>query len=113
MANQDQRAALARKFKRLEMNLGDERAGGVYDAQLPLLGLGTDSGGHPVGAENEDGADRDFADGLDEDGAAPTQLVHYVAVMHNLVMDIHGLPIGFERQVHNVHGADDACAKAP
>jgi hypothetical protein len=66
-----------------------------------------------VGAENQNRTNRNFLDGLDKYGAAPPQLVHDVAVMHNFVMNINGIAVGFERQLHNVNRSDHARAESP
>ena len=64
-----------------------------------------------MGAENQHGAFGDFLDGLDKNGAPPPQLIHYVTVVNDLVVDKNWPPVGFQRQFHNVNRADHAGAE--
>jgi hypothetical protein len=66
-----------------------------------------------VGAENEHGADGNFFNGFDENGAAAAQLINHVPVVHDFMMDVHRIAVGLKRELDDVHGADYAGAKAP
>src|SRR5580693_8173969 len=94
------------------MHFGDERAGGVNHAQLPFLCFGAHARWDAVGAENENRADGNFLDGFDKNGAATAQLVHDVAVMHDLVMDVYRIAVGFEREFDDIDRADYSRAEA-
>ena len=111
VADQQQSAAFAREFQGFQMNFGYQRAGGVNHAQLAFLRFGANARRHAVGAENQHRADGNFLDGLDENGAAAAQLVHHVAVMHDFVVHVDRIAVGFQRQFDDVHGADHAGAK--
>src|SRR5207245_3811153 len=79
---------------------------------LARPGFFTDGGGHAVGAENQDGALGNFFDGCDKNGTAPAQLLDHVRVMYDFVVHVDGRTIGFQRQFHDVHGADHTGAEA-
>ncbi len=112
VSDQEQGAAFAREFQGFQMNFGYQRAGGVNHTQFAFLRFGAHARRHAVGAEDEDRAYRNFVDGLDENSAAAAQLVHNVAVVHDFVVDVHRIAVGFEGQFDDVHGADNAGAKA-
>jgi len=65
-----------------------------------------------MGAEDQDGADRHFLNGFDEDCAAAAKLVHYVAIVDDFVMDVDRGAISFESEFDDVDGANDAGAEA-
>ena len=113
MADEDQRAAFAREFQGFQMNFGYQRASGVNHPQLALLRFGAHARWHTVGAENEHGADGNFFNGFDENGAAAAQLINHVPVVHDFMMDVHRIAVGLKRELDDVHGADYAGAKAP
>jgi len=113
MADEDQRAAFAREFQGFQMNFGYQRASGINHAQLALLRFGAHARWHAVGAENEHGADGNFFNRFDENGATAAQLINHVAVVHDFVMDVHRIAVGLKREFDDVHGADHAGAKAP
>src|SRR6266481_4314011 len=71
VADQNNGAPLARKLKRFQENLGDQRAGGIDHFQRAILGFLANGGGNPVSAEDEHAAVRNVLDGFDEDRAAP------------------------------------------
>jgi hypothetical protein len=72
------------------MDLGDQRAGGVYDVQSPGLGLLPDGRGDAVGGKDHDTALRDIVDVFNEDGPFAPQIVHDVRVVHDLVSNVNG-----------------------
>ncbi len=112
VADQNQGAAFARKLQSFQMDFGHQGTGRVDDAQIPLFGFYANLGRDAVSAEDQDGTYRNFFDGFDEDGAAATQLVNDVAVMHDFVMDVDRISVGFERQLDDVDGAHDSGAEA-
>ena len=63
-------------------------------------------------AENEHGAYGNFLDSFDKDRTATPQLINDIAVMHDLVMNVDRVSVGFERKLDNVDGSNDACAKS-
>ncbi len=112
MADEDEGAAFASKAESLEMNLGDQRAGGINDAECALLSLFADAGRNAVGAEDEYCAFGNLRDGFDEDGAAVAQLLDDIAVMNDFVMDVDGTAKGFEGELDDIDGANHASAEA-
>src|SRR5579885_2044742 len=69
MPDQNDRVALFGEFDRLQMNLGDQRAGGVDHLQPPLLGLSAHRRRHAVGAENHPRAFGNLVQLLDKNGS--------------------------------------------
>jgi hypothetical protein len=64
-----------------------------------------------VSAENQHRPDWNFFNRLNEDRAAPPQLVYHVAVMNNFMVDVNWPPVSFQRQFHDVHRAHNPSAK--
>jgi len=93
------------------MDFGDKGAGGVNDLERAVFGLVADGRRHAVGAEDEDGAVGDFADGLDKDGAAAAQLLDHVGVVDDLMVDVHRRAVGLECQFYYIYRADHAGAE--
>ena len=112
MANQNQCAAFAREFQRFQMNFRHQRASGVNHAQFALLCFGSYARRHAMRAEYQYRAHRHFLDRLNENGAAPPQLVHNVAVMHNFVVYVDRRAISLQRQFHDVHSAHHSGAES-
>ena len=112
VSDQDDGAAFAREFQRLQMHLGHQRASRVDYAQLPRLRLAAHRRRHAVRAEHQHSAFRHVFDGLHENCAVLAQPLDHVAVMHDFVVDVHRRPIGLQRQLDNVHGAHYASAEA-
>jgi hypothetical protein len=100
--------AVARDF---QMDLGDERAGGVEHPQTACLGGLTHALGHAVGAEDQGRVVRYVVEFLDEDGAAFTQSIDDEAVVDDFVADIDGCAIAFEYALDDGDGAVDAGAE--
>jgi hypothetical protein len=94
------------------MHFGYERASGINHSQLAFLRFGANAGRHAMRAENEHCANWYFFDGLDENRAAAAQLVHYVPVVHDFVMDVNRIAVGFQREFHDIHRANYAGAEA-
>ena len=111
VADQDDSALFAGKLEGLEMDFGDKGAGGVNDLERAVFGLVADGRRHAVGAEDEDGAVGDFADGLDKDGAAAAQLLDHVGVVDDLMVDVHRRAVGLECQFYYIYRADHAGAE--
>ena len=73
-----------------EVDLGNQRAGGVYDVQSPGLGLLPDGRGDAVRGKDHDAAFRDIVDVFHEDGPFVPQFVHDVRVVHDFVSNVNG-----------------------
>ena len=111
MPNQNQRPALARKFQRLQMNFGHQRTGSINHAKLPLLSLIAHPRRHAMRAKNQHRAHGHFLDRFHKNRPAPPQLVHYIPIMDNLVVNIYRRAISLQRQFHNIHRANHPGAK--
>jgi myo-inositol-hexaphosphate 3-phosphohydrolase len=112
VTDQDNGLVFSRKFKSFKVNFGDERASCVNDSERACLGLIADRGRNSVCAEDENGAVWNFFDGFDENGAAAAELLHYISIVDNFMVDVDRITISFESEFHDVHGADYAGTKA-
>jgi hypothetical protein len=65
-----------------------------------------------MGAEYEHGAVRNVIDGLNKDGAAATQLLHNVGIVNDFMVDINRRAVGFQRELDDIDGTDDAGTKS-
>jgi hypothetical protein len=63
-------------------------------------------------AEYEYGTVRHIADSFHEYSAAAAQLLNYVGVVNDFVVDINGRAVGFQRQLYDIDGADDPGTKS-
>jgi hypothetical protein len=66
-----------------------------------------------VRREDDELALRDVRDAVDEDGAAPSQLVDDVGVVDDLLSDVDGSAITLERALDRLHRSLDARAITP
>jgi hypothetical protein len=73
---------------RLDMHLGDQRAGGVHEDHLAPRRFGRDRLGHAMGREDHRPVRRTFVELLDEDGTQFAQPVHDILVVHDLVAHV-------------------------
>ncbi len=89
VADQDDRIVLTGKANRFQMDLGDQRAGGVDHLKMTLLGLFANRWGNAMGAEDDTRALRHLAQFIHEDRARLAQLIHYVAVVDNLLAHVN------------------------
>ena len=81
----------------LAVNLGDQGAGGVGEEQPPAPGFGRHGLGHAVGREDHQPVIGHLVQLLDEHGTQRPQLIHHVAVVHDLVADIDRRAIPAQR----------------
>jgi len=65
-----------------------------------------------VRAENKNRAVRNFVNGLDKNGATAAKLFDDVGVVHDFVVHIDGISVGFQGQFDDIHCANYASAKA-
>ena len=105
--------AVAREPHRLQVHLGDQRAGGVDHIQPPLLGLPSHRWRHAVRAEDGPRPLGHFVQLLDEDGAGLPQFIHNVLVVHDFLAHIDRRPVQIQSDLHHVDSPDDAGAEAP
>src|ERR1039457_1619531 len=113
MADQDDRVALARELDRFEVNLRDQRAGGVDDLKLAALGLLADRRRYPVRAENDSRALRHLRQLLYENGARLPQFIHDVAVVDDLLPHIDRRAIEVQYDLDDIDRPHHAGAESP
>src|SRR5205085_2706069 len=110
MAHEDDRVVLLRELARLDVDLGDERAGGVDRPELALARVLVNGRGDAVGREDHDLALRDLGLLLDEDRAPFGQLLDDVLVVDDLLPDVDRCAVEVERLLDRLPGALDARA---
>src|SRR6266536_1733822 len=66
------------------VHLGDQRAGRVYDVEVPVVSRGPDRGRDPVRGEDHGRTPRHLVHFGDEDRAAVREPAHHVRVVHDL-----------------------------
>jgi len=111
VADQNDGALFTGKLEGLEMNFGDQRAGGINYPERPILGFLANGGGNAVGAEDQDGIGRDLFDRFDENCTATAELFDDIGVVHDFMVHIDRGAVGFERELHNVDCANDSGAE--
>ena len=57
-------------------------------------------------AENQDRAYWHFFDGFDENRSAAAELIDYVAIVDNFVVNVDWGAVGFKGQLYDIYGAD-------
>ena len=97
VADEHDRVALLGEAARLDVHLGDERAGGVDRLQATRAGVGVHARRDAVRGEDGDGALGHFGLLLDEDRAALAQLPDDVLVVDDLLANIDGRAVQLER----------------
>ena len=112
MADEHQRVALPGKLDGLNVYLRHQRTSGVNDPEIAALAALAHRRRYAVGRVNDTLAIGNVVDLMDKDRALLCQLIHNVAVMHNLPPHIDGRAEGFESDLDNVDRADNAGAKA-
>ena len=112
VADHHDRVALGGEAARLDVDLGDQRAGGVDRAQAAGGGVVVDRGGDAVGGEDDHLALRHLGLLLDEDRAALGELLDHVLVVDDLLADVDRRAVELERALDRLHGAVDAGAVA-
>src|ERR1035437_10599605 len=97
MADEHERVALPGKLDGLNVDLRHQRASGVNHPEVAGLAALAHRGRYAVGRINDTLAIGNVVDLMDKDRALLCQLVHNVAVTHNLPPYIDGRAEGFER----------------
>jgi hypothetical protein len=112
MPYQNQRVSFAGKTNGFQMHLCDQRACRVNDAQSlaigELMGLWWDA----VGAENADGSIRHSLKALDKNNIALCEVLDYMTIVDNFVIDVDGRWKQLERALNNLHGPNHASAES-
>jgi len=94
------------------VDLGDERAGGVNDPEAAALAEFADGGRNAVSGVNDALAVGDVVDFMNEDCALFRQLIDDIAVMDDFAADIDGSAEGFKSDLNNIDRAHYASAEA-
>ncbi len=113
MADQHDGVVLARELHRFQMNLGDQRAGGVDHLQLALLGLLPHGRRNTMRAEDDARALRHLAQFFDKNRAGLPQFIHYVPVVDDFFTHIYRRAVKVQSDLHHVDGAHHSGAKSP
>ena len=107
------RVALGGELLGLDVDLGDQRAGGVDRVQARAsAALAWTLGRHAVRREHHRGALGHLGLGLDEHRPAVAQLLDHVLVVDDLLADVDRRAVELERALDRLHGAVDARAVA-
>ena len=88
MADENHGAALVVVFFDFEMDLGDERAGGVDDAQRAILGAVPFAGRDAVRAEDDALAGGHLVEALDKNRAFAFERLEHEAVVNDLMAHV-------------------------
>ena len=112
MADQHQRIALLGKFDRLNVDLGDQRAGGVNHLEIAAFAALAHRRRNAVGRVDDALAVRHVVDLVDKDRALFRQLIHNIAVMDNFAAHVDGRAKGFKGDLDDVDRAHHSGAKA-
>ncbi len=88
VADQDDGVAFSRVADGFEMDLDDERAGGVDGEEPALAGLVADLGRDAVRTVKERRARRNFVERLDKNGAAVAESLDDELVVNDLVINV-------------------------
>ena len=102
----------AREPDGFEVDLGDERAGGVDDPQTALHRVGPHLRRDPVGGEHHRRSVGDFRELVDETHAAGLEVPDDVPVVDDLLSDVDRPVEAVQGEVHDLDRADHARAKA-
>ncbi len=113
MPDQEDLSPFAELALGLDMNLGDERAGGIENEQIAGPRGRRHGLRHAMGGEHDGRAGiRDFVQFLDEDGALGLEALYHVAVMDDGMAHINGRAVFGEGELDDLDGAVDAGAEA-
>ena len=113
VADQHDRVPLRGELLRLDVDLGDERAGGVDRIQPSRRGAGVNARGHAVGREHHRRAGWDLSLRLNEHGSALAELLHDVLVVDDLLAHVDRRAMKLQRALDRLHGPIHARAIAP
>ena len=112
VADHDELVALAVQLGHFDVDLGDQRAGGVEHLKAAGIGLAAHFLADAVGAEDQGGAGRHLGQVFDEDGSLGLEVVDHIGVVHDLVAHVDGRAKFLDRPLDDFDGPVDARAKA-
>ena len=111
VAEQEHGAALLGVAADFLVHLGDQRAGGVDEAQPAVDRLRAHLRRDPVSGEDDPRAVGHLIELLDEDRAALLEILHDVSVVHDLAAHVDRCAEAFERRGHGVDRTLDTGAE--
>ena len=111
VANQDDLSALTCESPHPQMDLADQWARGVHDAQVARLGVALDLTAHAVRTEDDDRARRDIVQRLGQDRAALLEPIDDVRVVHDLVQHVDRGTEHVQRPLYDLYRANDTGAE--
>jgi hypothetical protein len=112
MADQDAFAASLGVPDDFHMHLGDQRAGGVEDAQVARdASASSIASRHTVRAEHQGRTVGHIVQFFDEDGTPTLQILDHEAVVHDFMAHVDRCAEELERTIDDLDGAIDACAE--
>ena len=94
-----------------DVDLADQRAGGIDINHLPVLGGGRDRLGDAMGREDDGPVVGAFVQLFDKNSALVAQAIDDKAVVHDFVAHIDRRAPFFERHFHDLDGTVDTCTK--
>src|SRR5450631_2443302 len=94
------------------MNFRNEGTCGIEDRQSKRGGFRLDGAGDPMGTKNRARASGNLIQALDEPCSLRLEGLDNIAVVDNLMADIDGRPIFFERAFDDFDRPDDAGTKS-
>jgi hypothetical protein len=111
MTDEEDGVTIAGIFQNFHVNFGDKRAGGVdLNEAARLRGL-FDQRRNAMRRIDENGAGWNVGDVVDESDAARTEVLDYVAVMNDFVIDVNRCAAKFENFVDAIDGHIDTGAE--
>ena len=115
MADQQDLAAALEMDRRLAVNFGDQRTGGIERKEIARSGVGRNRFRHAMGGKHHRrlGVVGDFSQFLDENRALGAQAVDHIAVVDDLVTHIDRRAIQRQRPFHGIDRPDHPGAEAP
>jgi hypothetical protein len=112
VADHNDLAPLGAMAGNFEVYLGDQRTGGIENAQAAPRRFGGDCFGNTVGAEDDNGAVGHLIEFIDKYRALGAQVFDDVFVVHNFMANVDGRAEGCQRALDDGDGAFDAGAEA-
>jgi hypothetical protein len=112
VADQHDVVVVGGEAARLDVHLGDQRAGRVDRPQAARGRLVVDGRGDAVRGQHDGRALGDLLGLLDEDRAERLEPLDHVDVVHDLLAHVDRRAVDLQRLLDGLHGPVDACAVA-
>ena len=112
VTDHDHIAPVSPQFGHFDMDLGDQRTGGVEDLKAASAGLVAHRPRHAVGRENHGGAIGNVGQIIDEDRAFSPQITDHMVVVNDFMPNIDWRAELTQRPLDDFDRAVDAGTKA-